>query len=190
LEVKTRDIGTGDDSIFATLHHMKRLAKRDANSEVVNNIAKKIKAKCKNNEECLAEETFNYVFNNITYKFDKDLVGDYIEVKGDIEHYEFFSAPKYLFGKVFEGDCDDMATGMASIYTNLKMPNLMVIIAWKNSSFSHVYNEVLITGKDGKQYWIPSDAVIKEFGKEKRPLLRKYVLRVDTDDDEIIKVIG
>jgi hypothetical protein len=74
MEHKRFKIGTGDGAIYKTIEHMKRLAIRDSNSEEIKNIARQIKSKCGNNQECLAEEAFNWVYENIKYEYDDILV--------------------------------------------------------------------------------------------------------------------
>lgn len=179
----------GDEAIYFTLKEMKRLARRDANSAVVQRIAKSIKEKCKGKDDlCRAKAVFDYIYKNVKYKFDHELVVDYVETDNP-EMVEFVSAPKYLLSEIFEGDCDDMSTSLASIYIALGMPVNFKIIAWKNNSFTHVYTEVMVKMEDG-YWWIPSDPVIKQFAFEKAPVKKAYVYRVDNDDNNIYKIVG
>lgn len=189
MKVMQQDIGTGDESIFATLYEMKRLALRDSTSDVIKKIAKEILSTCNDNEECSIISGFDEVFDKVKYQFDHDIVGKYVKILGNPEHYEFITAPKYLLSKTFEGDCDDMSTALASLYIALNLPVNFKIIAWKSHSFTHVYTEVAIY-HNNQYWWIPSDPVIKQFGREKAPVRRAYVLRVDVPDTKIEKVIG
>jgi len=179
----------GDEAIYFTLKEMKRLARRDANSNVVQRIAKAIKDKCKGKDDlCRANAVYDYIFKNVSYKFDHELVVDYVDAKNP-EAVEFFSAPKYLLSEIFEGDCDDMSTALASLYIALGMPVNFKVIAWKSDSFTHVYTEVMVKMEDG-YWWIPSDPVIKQFAFEKAPVKRAYVYRVDNEDNNIYKIVG
>lgn len=186
MNVIRKDIGSGDSAIFETLYNMKRLAVRDANSDVIQKIANKIKKKCGNDQICMAIAGFDYVYENVKYEYDKDLVVKYVKTNNP-DSIEFFSAPKFLLGELFEGDCDDMSTALASLYLALGLPVNFKIIAWKNNAFSHVYTEV---GIIDKKVWIPSDPVIKEFGKEKAPVIRAYVLNVNSPENKIEKIVG
>ncbi len=189
MQVKKINIGSGDSAIYETLYNMKRLARRDASSDVIVNIAKQIKLQCANDDVCIAKKAFDFVYDNVKYEYDKNLVVKYIKTK-DPESVEFFAAPKFLLGELFEGDCDDMSTALASLYIALGLPVNFKIIAWKSNAFSHVYTEVGLQNIEQGAVWIPSDPVIKVFGIEKAPVIRAYVIRVDSDDNEIVKLIN
>lgn len=182
MEHKRYKIGTGDQAIYQTIEHMKRLAIRDSKSEEIRNIANQIKSKCGNNQECLAETAFDWVYNNIKYEFDDILVEKYqdkyfTQKIENPKNEEFITAPKYIL-KLKVGDCDDMSTLLASIYIALGLPVNFKIIAHKSKAYSHVYTEVGVKIK-GKSYWIPSDPVIKKFAFEKAPIIRVETFRVD-----------
>lgn len=182
MEHKRYEIGSGDEAIYNTLEHMKRLAIRDSSNPIILEIASKIKKECGNNKECQAEKAFDWVYENIKYEYDDVLIGKFqnkyltqkIENK---EAEEFVTAPIYLVTKTKTGDCDDMSVLLASIYIALGLPVNFKVIAHRSQAYSHVYCEVGLKIKD-KWYWIPSDPVIKKFAFEKAPIIRTKTLRV------------
>lgn len=197
MEKKIYNIGEGDTAIKETLKIMKRLAVRDSKSPEIAKVAGEIFAKSKSKADIdIAKAAFDYVFKNIQYKYDHEIIFDHFKPSEftagsqNAEDIEFTTAPKYLISETKEGDCDDMSTLLASLHIALGLSTNFKVIAWKNNDpdaeFTHVYTEVKV--EDGKKaYWIPSDPVIQEFGKEKAPIRRVGYYRVDEDENIEIK---
>jgi hypothetical protein len=189
MTAKKQDIGTGDTAVFTTIKNMIRLARRDSQNKVIINIAAKIKnsvdrktAKGTNLELVYAKACFDYVLNNIKYVFDHENVGKWVNIGSqDPKSIEFLIAPLYSFTTTKTGDCDCLSTALAALFLTdvFKIPCRFRIIAWKDNDFSHVYCEAGIRRTFKRAAWIPADVVIKEYGKEKAPVLRVESFRVD-----------
>jgi len=183
MKVVTRDIGHGDDAIFTTLQHMKRLARRDARTPDVGVVASRIRTDCKKMyahdealyQTMLIKAAFTWVVDHITYKFDHEAVTTYKDVANP-KSVEFLIAPRHLI-TIGEGDCDDMSTMLASILLALKIPVKFKIIAHKTRSYSHVYCEAYI---EAINRWIPVDPVMGRDGwaNEKGDVIRKNTYNV------------
>ena len=153
-----------------TVKEMIRLAISSSTSKEIRKIADDIHIKCNGDELCMAEEAYNFVEKKIKYQFDDLNAKNYID--GDTKNVEFVASPRCILREenYQEGDCDDIATLLCSIYKALGMRSRMRIIAWKDNDFSHVYAEAGVhIGKKG--WWIPSDPVIHKFGFEKAPII-------------------
>lgn len=181
-----------DEAVFATLYHMKRLALRDASDPAIRSIAGVIAAGCGEDTLCKAEGGFNHIYRNVSYRFDRDLAVKYLKAESNND-IEFISAPKYLLGNIFEGDCDDMSTSLASLYIAMGLPVNFKVIAWKKRDpkklLTHVFTEVGII-YDNSFYWVPSDPVFKVFGQEKTPVTRAFIYRVDIPEENIIRKLA
>jgi hypothetical protein len=158
--------------IDATIKKMIELARRDSKSPAIRKIASKIFTECNNNELCMAEAAYDYVYEKIGYQFDDKVAKNYLS--GDTSNVEFVASPKYLADPNVKdvkkiGDCDDMATLLCSIYLALGMRTRLRVIAWKSDEFTHVYSEAGVY-IDDEGWWVPSDPVIKQFGVEKAPV--------------------
>ncbi len=184
MELKRENIGSGDSAVRKTVKaHMIRLARRDAGEEAIIELAIKFQKKA-DDDLHKAKLALDWVIENIEYKFDKELVEKYFPDEKKPESVEFVTAPVHLL-KTKEGDCDDMSVLLAAFYIAMDLPVNFKTIAWKEieprkkskDAFSHVYTEVGLF-IDDEPYWIPSDPVIKEFGKEKAPVNRAEIFRV------------
>lgn len=182
MKAITRDIGSGDEAIMETLSHMKRLTLRDATTPDVKALAAKIRKEVKADTSLSPEQqrlalvkgAFDWVVDNITYRFDHDAVSDHVDVKNP-KNTEFVIAPKHLL-TVLEGDCDDMSVMLASILLALGFEVNFKVIAWRSKDFTHVYIEVKLPTDEGER-WVPMDPVAgaKGFAWEKAPVLRKHI---------------
>lgn len=165
-----------------TLSHMKRLTLRDAKTPDVKALASKIRkdasqAKAEGEGRyrlALVQAAFDWVVENIQYRFDHEAVGDHVDVKNP-KNTEFLIAPKHLL-TVLEGDCDDMSVMLASILLALGFEVNFKVIAWRGNDFTHVYIEVKLPTDEGER-WVPMDPVAGEkgFAWEKAPVLRKHI---------------
>lgn len=134
MKTVVRNIGTGDSAIMKTLEHMIRLARRDARTPDVKTLAKRLSVGCSGSDRiqkdfCKVKAAFDWVVDNITYKFDHQHVTDWIEVDNP-NTTEFLIAPKHQLG-VLTGDCDDMSMMLAAILGAMGFQVKYKVIAWR-----------------------------------------------------------
>lgn len=183
MKTVVRNIGSGDAAIMKTLDHMIRLARRDARTPDVRTLAKKLASECAGQtqiekEFCKVKSAFDWVVENITYKFDHEHVQDWADVDNP-NTTEFLIAPKHQLG-VLTGDCDDMSMMLASILGAMGFQVKYKVIAWRGNEYTHVYVEVLMPNVDGEYRWVPMDPVAgsRGFAWEKSPVIRKHIVDV------------
>lgn len=183
MKTVVRNIGSGDAAIMKTLDHMIRLARRDACTPDVRTLAKNLSSQCSgdnkaDNEFCKVKSAFDWVVENITYKFDHEHVQDWADVDNP-NTTEFLIAPKHQLG-VLTGDCDDMSMMLAAILGAMGFKVKYKVIAWRGKEYTHVYVEVLMLNVEGEYRWIPLDPVAGEkgFAWEKAPVIRKHIVDV------------
>lgn len=182
MKTIVRNIGNGDAAIMKTLDHMVRLARRDARTPDVRTLAQKLSASCKGKtpqkEFCKVKAAFDWVVDNIEYKYDHEHVVDYADVENP-NATEFLIAPKHQLG-VLTGDCDDMSMMLASLLGAMGFQVKFKVIAWRGREYTHVYVEVFMPNVDGEYRWIPLDPVAgsKGFAWEKAPVIRKHIVDV------------
>lgn len=181
----TRDIGTGDTAIRATLEHMKRLARRDAKTPDIKVVVEKIRSEAEPFRDDpiryryeLARAAFRWVVDNIDYRYDHEHINDHVTV-ADPMNTEFVMAPKHLV-TIGQGDCDDMSTILASLLGAMGFSVQFKVIAHKSRHYSHVYLEGLVPNADGQEVWMPMDPVLgyDGWGWEKPDIIRKDLLKV------------
>jgi transglutaminase-like putative cysteine protease len=179
MKTLVRNIGNGDSAIMKTLDHMIRLARRDARTPDVKTLAKRLASSCTSGdvnyqEYCKVKAAFDWVVDNITYRFDHQHVQDWIEVDNP-NTTEFLIAPKHQLG-VLVGDCDDMSMMLAALLGAMGFSVKYKVIAWRGQEYTHVYVEVLMPNADGEYRWVPMDPVAGKngFGWEKAPVIRKH----------------
>lgn len=179
MKTVIRNIGSGDAAIMKTLDHMIRLARRDARTPDVKTLAKKLSKGCNSGdaamrEFCKVKNAFDWVVENITYKFDHQHVQEWVDVDNP-NTTEFLIAPKHQLG-VLVGDCDDMSMMLAAILGAMGFSVKYKVIAWRGQEFTHVYVEVLMPNAEGEYRWIPMDPVAgaNGFAWEKSPVIRKH----------------
>jgi transglutaminase-like putative cysteine protease len=183
MKTIVREIGRGDAAITKTLDHMIRLARRDARTPDVRTLAKKLSTHCEGmtdvqKEFCKVKAAFDWVVDNIDYKFDHQHVTEWADVKNPATT-EFLIAPKHQLG-VLVGDCDDMSMMLAAILGAMGFKVKYKVIAWRGQDFTHVYVEVLMPNAAGEYRWFPMDPVAGNsgFAWEKSPVIRKKVVDV------------
>jgi transglutaminase-like putative cysteine protease len=183
MKTIVRDIGKGDSAITQTLDHMIRLARRDARTPDVRTLAKKLASQCSGNDNvqrefCKVKAAFDWVVENIDYKFDHEHVTEWREVRNP-NTTEFLIAPKHQLG-VLTGDCDDMSMMLAALLGAMGFKVKYKVIAWRGHEFTHVYVEVLMPNAQGEYRWFPMDAVAGKngFAWEKSPVKRKKTVDV------------
>lgn len=182
MKAITRNIGSGDEAIMETLSHMVRLTLRDAKTPDIRALTTKIRRQAEGSKSKgqdfyrleLAKGAFDWVVDNITYRFDHEAVSDHVDVKNP-KNTEFLIAPKHLV-TVLEGDCDDMSVMLASLLLALGFEVNFKVIAWRGHEYTHVYCEVLLPTDEGDR-WVPMDPVAGKdgFAWEKAPVLRKHI---------------
>jgi len=179
MKTIVRNIGNGDAAIMKTLSHMIRLARRDARTPDVKTLAKRLSSNCTSGdtikqEFCKVKAAFDWVVDNITYKFDHQHVSEWADVPNP-SNTEFLIAPKHQLG-VLVGDCDDMSMMLAALLGAMGFKVKFKVIAWRGQEYTHVYVEVLMPNAEGEYRWIPMDPVAGKngFGWEKSPVKRKY----------------
>lgn len=161
----------GDLGVDQTIDQMNRLAQRDSKNEFVVSVTQKLSKIAKNDVE-LAQLICNYVKKNVKYK--KDPNGE-----------EHITAPKWLLSSHATGDCDCMATTVASLclcanyFTDYKLKCAFKVIAWdkeRGKEFTHIYS--LIFCPSIKRY-IPADTVPgTSFGEENSSIFRHKIYKV------------
>jgi transglutaminase-like putative cysteine protease len=183
MKTIVRNIGNGDQAIMKTLDHMIRLARRDARTPDVRTLAKKLSLSCKLSDKiekecCQVKSAFDWVVDNITYKYDHQHVTEWVDVENP-NTTEFLIAPKHQLG-VLVGDCDDMSMMLASILGAMGFNVKYKVIAWRGQEYTHVYVEVLMPNVEGEYRWIPMDPVAGKngFAWEKSPVIRKHYVDV------------
>lgn len=175
----------GDDGVDLTVQeHMERLALRDATSKEIRSIAQRISSKC---QAPVGSEAGDYCRIWNAFKTVVDTVS-YVNDPATAEH---ITAPKYLMTSHPKGDCDCMATALASILLALGYRSQFKVIAWRELTFTHVYLEVLVPSKN---VWVPLDPVFQipgnryhGFGMEKHPIIRKKLYPVGASLNDRMK---
>jgi hypothetical protein len=158
-----RKLSTGDKGVDETVSHMRRLALRDSSDRIIRACMQEIRS---------ARQAFDYIVKHVPYVSDP---GRHVQIDGwnfkVRDDQEFLVAPKYLLGEgLTGGDCDDMATALASTLVSLGVRCWFKTIAWRRPEFTHVY--CLAEVQPGRI--IPLDPVKGPggFGWEKTPILR------------------
>jgi hypothetical protein len=150
--------GSPDEIVHETLRTMVRLANRDKDHAMIQNIVKQVKDCC---TCCEIENIYKVVVDNIQYV--SDPVGE-----------EYVRAPIHCL-KERAGDCDDMSTLFACLCKALNIPVMYKAIAWRRHEYTHVYCLAYM-----KKYntWVVCDPVMKKFGKEKSGIKRSATIVV------------
>lgn len=150
--------GTSDEIVEQTMKKMQELAIRDSKSQMIQEIANKIKSCC------------SYKMAKSAY----DIVVSMIKYVSDPQGLEYVRAPIHCLQEK-KGDCDDMSCLYASIMKSLDIPVMFKAIAWRRHEYTHVYCLIYC---DKIQKWIVADPVIKTFGREKSGIKRETLLQV------------
>ena len=115
MKHKRIEIGTGDEAVKITLKNMLRLARRDAKNQNIIDIARRLERKSKNENE-LVNNIFNFVKENIKYRYDNVAATDILGLEKDLaDRTELLIAPIHLIATEKKGDCDDMSMLFATI---------------------------------------------------------------------------
>lgn len=175
-----REVGTGDTAIDNIVAHMARLARRDAKTQYIPELAQKLKS---TDELSTARSVFFFVADLFTYK-------------SDPPNYEYLVAPVHSLLRG-TGDCDCMTTALAALLLSLGFEVAFVVIAWDKKRctafgcpFTHVYLLVHIS----EYGWVPLDPVMAHqgFGREKAPIIRRkrYKVKLVTLEDNLAEQTG
>lgn len=136
----------GDEGVKDTVKLMWQYINEWKNKPQTKDLINKLK---RNNDFETAKAIFNYVVQNVQYKYDPQG----IELVKSIKHT--------IFGNMRWGDCDDLTVALNTLLEAAGIHTAIKTIAWRpgNRNFSHVYTIATI---DGKIY--PLDPTMKAKG--------------------------
>ena len=147
-------IGEGDAGIYETVDFMWNYALRDADEALVKRAVNQLKGK---NNFSTIKNIYDFVWRNVKYKKDP-------------ADREMITSPiHYLNGNRKTGDCDCMTTLLVCLLESAGFDCSIVVIAWREISYTHVFAEVWHNNK-----WFLLDPTLKEngFGKQDKDIIR------------------
>lgn len=143
------ELKAGDQGVEDTVNLMYSYINQWKNNSKVIDLVNKMK---KYNELETARNIFNFVVNNIQYRYDPQG----IELVKSVKHT--------IFGDMKFGDCDDLTVALNTLLEAAGIKTQIKTIAWRKGqdAFSHVYTVAFINNQ-----WKALDPTMKQAGFNK-----------------------